>query len=72
MTGVMAQCHLTNGESILEKVLEFTAFAAPTEASDLRSSKDPSLRPELPLGTSQATRCLERIVRTTKHAQRRP
>ena len=72
MTGVMGQRHVTNGASILKNALEFTAFSTPTEASDLRSSKDPSERPALPLGNSLATHCLERIVRTTKHAPRTP
>jgi hypothetical protein len=40
MTGVMGQRHLANGASILEKALEFTAFATPKVASDLRSPKD--------------------------------
>lgn len=72
MTEGMEQRHLSDGSIILEKALEFIAFSTPTEASDCRYSKDPSLRPELHLGSPLAAHCLERIVRTTKHAQRRP
>ena len=54
MTGVLEERHLTNGASILEKALEFIAFSTPTEASDCRYSKDPSLRSALPLGSSRA------------------
>ena len=63
MTGVMEERHLTNGASILEKALGFTAFSTPKVASDRHSARVPSVRPQLPLGSPLATHCLERIER---------
>ena len=54
MTEGIEQRHVSDGAIILEKALEFIAFSTPTEASDCRYSKDPSLRPALPLGSSRA------------------
>ena len=72
MTEGMEQRHFSDGAIILEKALEFIAFSTPTEASDRRSPKTLGCAPVLPLGSPLATHCLERIVRTTKHVQRRP